>query len=595
MATVNTCSPADLSVAWKALAFEEGLIQGFGEKQFKRIDSYIKSRIPSRPGNPNEGVDPVEHIEYHFTGEDDAYTEIQSGAANTVQSFNLNEAGVCNPCDGEATNLTLNNVNNLMCDPPTSTLQAGFNVYTGLQKVRAVMTEPVCAFNLMRMKHLGPYTQGIRKSFPTEMNVSYIKALESDVINFARSNTTTDATSALKIGAGFIPGEPTGTADFGTFEQHAEFLRGSGWTGPIIYGIGHSSLQNMIRNHKIATGQTLESRIFTTDDMRLNAAPGDLVQIGDIAFKILMNPPRGYVTQEGTGTYKFNRVDPRKLQAGNGAGITAEYDAQWQNAWINCGDRSYKMIELSYAIHPDACYTQPFAVAQVPGVPVDTRFNMEVKVVRGAYLDCNIDDNKFVMRARHFYKFVPHDPRLMGVVAHCYAPYQRYQHAPADCDLTTEVIEVNSADLCPPKDNACCDVELGADPTQARCQEPTAADPNPTPQAGSFRVECVVSAVQGATQVTINAERYDGCLGAASIQADTSNGTAVAPTNYVAVVAQVLNWADGESGVKSFDVTGLLNTSGGDLAFNVDWTAATGAAVSADFCTPSVITIPDNS
>lgn len=596
MALVETCSPADLSTAWKALAFESNLIQGFGEKEFRRVDTYIKSRIPSKQGNANEGLNPIEHIEYHFSGEDDAYTTIQSLAPNAVtNNFPLRESGACDPCEGNPTDLTLNNVNNLMCDPPTSTLHAGYNTYQGTQKVRAVMTEPMCAFNLMRMKHLGPYTAGVRKSFPKEMNVSYCKALESDVIDFGQSNTTTDANAQLKIGNGFIPGAPAGTADFGTFEQHAEFLRGSGWTGPIVYAIGHSSLQAMLLNHKVATGQDLNTRAFTTDDMRLNAAPGDMVQIGDIAFKILMNPPRGYITQEGTSTYKFNRVDPRKLQAGNGAGITAEYDAQWQNAWIQCEGRSYQMIELSYFIHPDACYTQPFAMAQVPGVPVDTRFNMEVRVVRGAYLDCNVDDNKFALRARHFYKFVPHDPRLMGVVAHVYSPYQRFHHAPPDCDLESEVLEVGSADLCPPKDNACCDVEAGADPTAPRCVEPTADDPDPTNGAGFIRAECTVATVAGATTVTICAERYGGCSGAASIQADTSDGTATAPTNYTAVVAEVLNWADGEQGMKCFDVTGLANTSGGDLVFDVDWTSVTGAAADPDLCTTTNVTVTDNS
>ncbi len=591
MALVETCSPTDLSTVWKSLAFESNLIQGFGEKHFRRIDTFVKSRIPSRQGNAGEGLDPIEHIEYHFSGTDDAYTEIQSLAANTTQNYDVRTGGTCDPCEGETTSLTVNDVNNLMCDPPTSTLQSGYNIYRGLQKVRAVQTEPVCAFNLMRMKHLAPYTSGVRKSFPKEMNVSYCKSLESEVIDFGLSNTTTDANAQLKIGAGFIPGEPAGTADFGTFEQHAEYLRGSGWTGPIVYAIGHSSLQAMLKNHKTSCGYELNSSPFTSSDMRLNAVEGEMFQIGDITFKILTNPPRGYITQEGSGTYKFNRVDPRQLQAGNGAGITAEYDAQYQNAWITCGGRTYKMIELSYFIHPTAAYTQPFAMAQVPGVPVDTRFNMEVKVVRGAYLDCNVDDNKFVLRARHFYKFVPHDPRLMGCVAHCYAPYQRFHHAPVECDLTTEVLEVGSNELCPPLDNACCDVEGGSDPTAPRCVDPTAAEPNPTNGVGEIRAETVVLAVEGGTSVTICAERFGGCSGAASIQADTSNGTATAGVDYTAVVAEVLSWADGEQGLKCFNVTLVGTTAGG--TFDVDWTAATGATTVSDFVTPTVVTIPD--
>jgi hypothetical protein len=574
------------------MAFESGLIQAYGEKMFRRTDSYIKSRIPQKQGNPDEGVDPVEHVEFHFNSMDDNYTEIQSGGTDTTSALTLPDN--CDPCAGDSENVTHNNVNNLMCDPPTAIMYAGFNKYTGLQNVRAVETPPECALNLMRHKYLGQYVRGIKRAMPREMNVAYEKKLEQLVIDYGRY-TSGEHQGALLTGNGSIPCDPAGTADYGTFLQHAELLRAVGWVGPVIYAIGHSSLQNMIRNHKTSANYQLESRPFTVDDLALNAAPGDLVMVGDIGFKILQTPPRGYVTQVGTGTYKFNRVDPREIQPGSGAGVTAEYDVNYQNAWITCNGNTHRMVELSYFVHPMASHIQPFAMKQIPDVPIEGNFNMEVKVIRGAYLECNKDDSKFIFRAKHFFKYVPTDPRLMGVIAHLYAPYKRFFHAPDDPELTPEVITLNSPELCPPLDNACCDVAGGSNPATRKCVEPTAADPAPANGAGEFRVQCTARAEAGATSIDVCVERFGGCNGAASIQGDTSNGTALAGTHYTAVVADVLNWADGEDGTKCVTVSGLANTSGGDLAFDIDWTSATGAATVADFCSSTTVTITDAS
>lgn len=589
MADVASCSPTDLTKVMKGLAFESGLIQAHGEKIFRRTDSFVKSRITQKQGNAEEGLNPREHIEYHFNGLTTDYTQVQSAAANTTANVELPDA--CVPGQTNTTSLTINNVNNLMCDLPTSVLNAGYNQYTGLQFGAAVETPPECAFNLMRMKHLSFYVGGVRKSFPREMNVAYNHKLEQLAIQFGRTNSV-ETCGELLVGNGAIPAIPTGTADFGTFMQHAELLRGNGWTGAIVYSIGHSSLQNMIRNHKVASGLTLDSRPFTTDDMLLNKVPGDLVMIGDIGFKISQTPTRGYIENTGASAGEFIRIDPRVLQAGTGAGTTAEYDTNYQRAYIDCNGQQHKIIELSFFIHPDAAHVQPFAAKQIPGVPIDGRFNMEVKLINGAHIECNKDNFKFLFRALHYFKFVPTDPRLLGAIAHCYAPYRRYHHVPAVCDTAAELLSITGPALDNPLDNACCDVVGGADPAVERPVQPTASDPNPANVAGEFVTQCEVDVVPGATTVQVCVERRNGSLGAASITYATADGTAVQPTNYTAVGATVLSWAALESGVKCFNLTIVpVPADTVTKTFTVAYTTLVGATAISGMCTSSNINI----
>jgi len=58
---------------------------------------------------------------------------------------------------------------------------------------------------------------------------------------------------------------------------------------------------------------------------------------------------------------------------------------------------------------------------------------------------------------------------------------------------------------------------------------------------------------QSAQSVTVSVNRTEGAVGATSVMYQTTNGTAVAGTDYTAV-SGTLNWADGDSAAKSFKV-----------------------------------------
>ena len=83
------------------------------------------------------------------------------------------------------------------------------------------------------------------------------------------------------------------------------------------------------------------------------------------------------------------------------------------------------------------------------------------------------------------------------------------------------------------------------------------------------------SAPNGAASAPIAVDRAGGSSGAVSVQYATSDGTAHAGTDYTAA-AGTLNWADGDTGAKSFSIPILHNSGGGTV--NVTLSAPGGGA-----------------
>jgi plastocyanin len=98
-----------------------------------------------------------------------------------------------------------------------------------------------------------------------------------------------------------------------------------------------------------------------------------------------------------------------------------------------------------------------------------------------------------------------------------------------------------------------------------------------TPGSLSFS-QATYSAGDTAGHATINVQRTGGSSGAVAVHYATSNGTAVTGTNYQAA-SGTLNWASGDSAVKSFEVS-VINDGKPDGNHTVDLTlsAPTGGA-----------------
>jgi parallel beta-helix repeat protein len=88
------------------------------------------------------------------------------------------------------------------------------------------------------------------------------------------------------------------------------------------------------------------------------------------------------------------------------------------------------------------------------------------------------------------------------------------------------------------------------------------------------------SAAENAGTVMVTATRTGGSDGAVSVTVNTADGTAVAPGDYTAVIASLLNWADGDTAAKSLNITIANDTlDEPDETVTVTISNATGGAV----------------
>jgi hypothetical protein len=122
----------------------------------------------------------------------------------------------------------------------------------------------------------------------------------------------------------------------------------------------------------------------------------------------------------------------------------------------------------------------------------------------------------------------------------------------------------------------------GTAPTPPLGSTPTPpVPPPPTPPATPATLALSASTyavVQTAGTVAITVTRSNGSSGAASVSYATSNGTAVAGTNYTAA-SGTLSWAGGDATAKTVAVTVSTAPFSGSKSFSVTLSNATGANV----------------
>ncbi|MFZ0501073.1 MAG: Calx-beta domain-containing protein, partial [Steroidobacteraceae bacterium] len=99
------------------------------------------------------------------------------------------------------------------------------------------------------------------------------------------------------------------------------------------------------------------------------------------------------------------------------------------------------------------------------------------------------------------------------------------------------------------------------------------------PAVGSLALSASAYTVnQSSGSITVTVDRTDGSSGAASVAYATSNGSAVAGTNYSGA-SGTLDWANGDSSPKSFTIPVGTTPFSGNKSFTVTLSAASGATL----------------
>lgn len=569
-----------------AIAAEVGNIQGMAERFIAESNDYLINKIPQATYDPSLGEDPIKVRYSSAPIEEREYVEILvSGEENG--SMDARNCGGSN----EGINTSINRKGAYGCNLPGQTLHGGYDVFQRVLKGKAFETEPVCALDLILKAHYNDYIRMLRNDLPKRAVEHFGYSLERNVIEFAQYNTA--CVNGFVTAAGAFPAAPEGCLDLATVRRTFAILEAQGWTGAREIHTSHAAFETMRLNYKNNTGLTLEATLVSSETQYLD---GDTqaVDWAGIRWVLSKRPTRGYLRTDGAGNKVFVPVRPTRARAGTGAGVVVDINEDYFDCETYCDGERHELYEVGFYVHPTAAHRESFAIPQVADKRFsNSMFNFEVRMIDGAYIDCNVDNLKFFFRLMHAYAFESTMPELMGAIIYRVQPDVIYVNAPAGCNRPCDLNPVEVAPALPQQLDACSYADrtddCAGDVAQALLPVPTQDDPIPAPAAGLLRfvnVSVITETDAGSLKVWV--ERVGGVDGAATVTLDAAtggvanvDGTAVAATDFTDPGTVVLSWADGEAGRKSYTVPILAGGAGG-VWFSVKRTLPTGATWSGD-------------
>lgn len=571
-----------------AIAEETGNIQGMTERRIAEADDYLIRRIPEGTFDNTEGVEPIKVRYSTAPVPDSGYVDILThGHEDGTMPTRDNCSG--DPSDEDA---TIDTKGAFGCNIPGETISAGFDEFRRILKGKAFQTEPMCVMDLLLKKHYNPYIDMLRRDLPFRAKEQFEYSLERNVIDFGHFNTSVVGGSVHSQGR--FPAVPQGVLDLGTVQRMFSLLRAQGWTGTEEVGpISREAFEVMRNNYKNFEGVEFNSTLVS-DETRFLGGGVKVIDWADIRWVISPTPLRGTLEPQVDGTFQFVPIRPAIHREGTGAGLVSDSNEDYYNCFTMCNGQRKEIYEVGFYVHPSAATREGFAMPQVGGKTFDRNmFNFQVRMIDGAFLDCNLDEFKFFFRLLHAYAFESLWPERMGAVIYRVSPRCINVQAPC-CDEECAPApgeEVDIAQPGGPRNDRCaeqdCDPAACDDEPQNQIDPlPTETDNCPTPDEGVIRLaSCgpvITETDEG--QVCVYVERVGGSLGAAAVDFDTANGTATSGVDYTAVNT-TLNWADGENDRKKVCILITDPGSGGGVAFDVNLSAVVGADLADDATT----------
>lgn len=545
MADARQCQNAKI-----VIAAETGRIQMTTERALKSHDGFALKIIKQGKYESGMGSNP-RSIRYS-----DSRPQ-QAGYQEFLQDGDEERDFPDTDCGGNPATIASTAVKNAMaCDTPATRIYLGFDEFNRTVKRTAYESDIHCITTMLEKHNPAEYLARLRNSMARWGVDAYENELRRDIVKL----------SAMKfsITESFFPQEgttgfsvlPTGTLNINYLRRIAYILKANGYEEgsgtPRVNGhvtvrvhAGWQAIERAIEDHKKQRGLELQSKIDVPDSIFGMTTVHDMFQFVSIPF-----PVRGYLAKKADNSYEFVQVFPTKNRAGDGGGIVEEVNQDYYNCRVTCNGVKHVLYELGYVIHPKAMERQAFALPAL-GKAVNSRlYNFEVRVLDGDVLwdGCNTVKNedglKFKIKMNHAYAPFSMNPELMTAIMYRAIPEQ----------IVLSEITCNDDANCPPEDEITIQEPKALQGCDDGCTDDSQELPYEATGAGEVRVVYAeVSVCPGVR--TICFERITGHAGAITIDVDTADGTAAAPGDYTAIVAQNVTWADGEWGVKCVNVT----------------------------------------
>jgi len=569
-----------------AMLIEEGRYQGEFEDELMSYDKgFALKIIPETDYSTESGVNPLGVRWRGARMRHENYEEFLKSGKELVKYPDVG-------CNGEPTEIEAFANVTQVCDTNGTTVHMGYDTFGRCVKRTAIGSEIICILPIIETKAPGEYIERLRNHMLSQAAERLDRNLMDDMIKMSGFQMSTSKHYNPVAQLGYFSAKPQGVLSIGHLKRLKDTLIANNYaknSGTATIGASvamrvyasEDAINTAIYNRKRDKGFTIETKMNIDDPIF-----GSTAYYDGIEFVVIQFPQRGWLKPVGGNQFKFIEVLPTINRAGTGDGIVEDVNNDYYNCSTYCDGQKHELYEVSYIPHPDALERQQFRVPRIDkmfrsdGTEIDYS-SLEVKFLDGPVLwgDCgnlikNEDGNQAKMKAGHAYAPYSKYPEKSAVVLSLVAPecIEIYGNCCDEDECPPDEVEITLDDH--PATQNCPDVCLDEDkisPLEPDCDNP---DPDNTIGCLQF-VTSAINLELDAEEVKIYVKRRLGDMGEATATVATTDGTAVAGTEFEAT-SEDLVWEDGCSTTMCVTIPITPSEENAGKCFTVDLTVAKG-------------------
>lgn len=304
---------------------------------------------------------------------------------------------------------------------------------------------------------------------------------------------------------------------------------------------------------------------------------------GGIKAYFNSEPVRGYFRPKGDGTYAFIRVKQLINAPGEEGGLIMVKNDQYRRDTIVVDGVSYPMMTAIPQIDPTSFKRFGKKKPLKPFGEDNVSMNYDVRVIDGAYIDCNDMNDKFRLVGRHAYRFRAKYPELSGWIIYRHSQTTGYAIsvtprgplAPETVNGTPDGYRPQDIDFCAQSECLQCDQVV--DGQNLQCIDPEDATSSVLALTPSG---AITSVGYGANyNLRLAVQRTGGLGSVVTVAYATANGTASSGSDYTAT-SGTLTW-DVNDVTPKFITVPILAAATDGQTFTVTISAPTNATIAA--------------
>lgn len=448
----------------------------------------------------------------------------------------------------------------------------------------------------LEKRYVRGYLEGFERDFRRFGYDNFDDNLKNLVIEYGEANASVTAANSFSVTTNGWAGVPLYRISIHFLEDYRRYIirtmKGRGIKVPEDWKLEvempredwrDAVLADQIARYGSITGNQFKSEYYKNPEDGIMKGR-EYGEWGNIRAYFNEEPVRGFFKPKGDGTNSFVRVYPENNVVAEDGGIVLAANYEYDLDTIVVDGVSYPMVTLIPHIHPKSFKRWGLAKPLKTAGGENLGVNWDVKVVDGAFIDCNEANDKFKLFGRHEFRLLAKYPEFSGYIAYRHGLRVGYvnsvtprNYVPGgDVNAGPEVFRQQEIDSCTAAECEQCDqVVNGLD---LQCVDPEDATASVLALTPSGAVTVPTTAADPAT-VTLYVTRVGGLGNVTTVTYATANGTGASGDDYTAT-SGTLTWEVGDNTPKAISVP-ILATADDGQTFTVTISSPTNATIEA--------------